>query len=133
MDLLLERTDPQLVDWQMDIFWTVHGGADPARYLNEAAGRVTSAYGHFLALVRVRSNRLLDDVAVAIGRVACKGDVFLVDGAGFELSCQMQVSRVGFGNQDYATGVTVQAVDDARTRDATDAAERLKMIRQCAG
>lgn len=44
IDLLLERTDPTVVDWQMDIFWTVHGGADPARYLNDAAGRVTSVH-----------------------------------------------------------------------------------------
>jgi sugar phosphate isomerase/epimerase len=44
MDLLLERTDRDLVDWQMDIFWTVHAGADPVRYLNQAAGRVTSVH-----------------------------------------------------------------------------------------
>ncbi len=44
IDLLLERTDPELVDWQMDIYWTVHGGADPVRYLNETAGRVTSVH-----------------------------------------------------------------------------------------
>jgi sugar phosphate isomerase/epimerase len=28
----------------MDIFWTVHAGADPVRYLNQAAGRVTSVH-----------------------------------------------------------------------------------------
>lgn len=44
IDLLLERTDPGLVDWQMDLFWTVHGEADPARYLTEASGRVTSVH-----------------------------------------------------------------------------------------
>ena len=44
IDLLLERTDPESVDWQMDIFWTVHGGADPVRYLNEVGGRVTSVH-----------------------------------------------------------------------------------------
>ena len=44
IDLLLERTDPAVVDWQMDIFWTVHAGADPVRYLNETAGRVSSVH-----------------------------------------------------------------------------------------
>ncbi len=44
MDLLLERTEPAVVDWQMDIYWTVHGGADPARYLSAHAGRVTSVH-----------------------------------------------------------------------------------------
>ena len=44
MDLLLDRTDPELVDWQMDIFWTVHGGADPMAELDARAGRVTSVH-----------------------------------------------------------------------------------------
>ena len=56
IDLLLERTDPALVDWQMDIFWTVHGGADPARYLREAAGRVTSVH----VKDRTRDGRMAD-------------------------------------------------------------------------
>ena len=44
MDLLLERTEDDLVDWQMDVFWTVHGGAGPIRYLSQTAGRVTSVH-----------------------------------------------------------------------------------------
>ena len=43
MDLLLERTDPETVDWQMDVFWTVHGGADPLALIDET-GRVTSLH-----------------------------------------------------------------------------------------
>ena len=42
IDLLLDRTDAELVDWQMDIFWVVHGGADPMAELDARAGRVTS-------------------------------------------------------------------------------------------
>jgi sugar phosphate isomerase/epimerase len=44
IDLLLDRTDPDLVDWQMDIFWTVHGGGDPLAMLDRRAGRVTSVH-----------------------------------------------------------------------------------------
>jgi len=44
MELLLDRTDPDLVDWQMDIFWTVQGGGDPMTLLRERAGRVTSVH-----------------------------------------------------------------------------------------
>ena len=44
MDLLLERTSPDLVDWQMDIFWIVDGGESPARYLDGTSGRVTSVH-----------------------------------------------------------------------------------------
>lgn len=44
IDILLDRADPGLVDWQMDIFWTVHGGGDPLAMLRERAGRVTSVH-----------------------------------------------------------------------------------------
>ena len=44
IDLLLDRTEPELVDWQMDIFWTVHGGADPMAELDARTGRVTSVH-----------------------------------------------------------------------------------------
>ena len=44
MEMLLDRTDPALVDWQMDIFWTVHGGADPLEALEIRSGRVTSVH-----------------------------------------------------------------------------------------
>jgi sugar phosphate isomerase/epimerase len=42
--LLLDRTDAALVDWQMDVFWTVHGGGDVMRYLAAFPGRVTSLH-----------------------------------------------------------------------------------------
>ena len=32
MDLILQRTDPKLVFFEMDIFWTIAGGADPISY-----------------------------------------------------------------------------------------------------
>ena len=44
MALLLERTEPRLVDWQREIFWTVDGGGDPMAYLESHAGRVTSVH-----------------------------------------------------------------------------------------
>lgn len=44
IDVLLDRTDPELVDWQMDVFWTVHGGGDPLAMLDRRAGRVTSVH-----------------------------------------------------------------------------------------
>ncbi len=38
-DMILERTDPSLVFFEMDIFWHVAGGADPVKYLEENPGR----------------------------------------------------------------------------------------------
>ena len=40
-DFLMENTDPELVDHQMDIYWVVTGGADPIDYLKKYSGRFT--------------------------------------------------------------------------------------------
>lgn len=37
--MLLERTDPKTVLLEMDIYWTVAGGADPVEYLKKYSGR----------------------------------------------------------------------------------------------
>ena len=39
LKLILERTDPKLVFFEMDLFWTVAGGADPIEYLKSYPGR----------------------------------------------------------------------------------------------
>lgn len=44
MAVLLDETSPSLVDWQMDIFWTVHGGHLPMTWLERYPGRVTSVH-----------------------------------------------------------------------------------------
>ena len=38
-DFLMENTDPDLVDHQMDIYWVVTGGADPIDYFNRYPNR----------------------------------------------------------------------------------------------
>lgn len=40
-DVLLERTDPSFVQFQMDIFWLVKGGGDPIAYMRRFPGRFT--------------------------------------------------------------------------------------------
>lgn len=38
-DFMLENTDPELVKWEMDIFWLVAGGYDPVAYFEKYPGR----------------------------------------------------------------------------------------------
>jgi sugar phosphate isomerase/epimerase len=38
-DLLLQQTDPNLVDFEMDLGWAVAAGADPLAYFNKYPGR----------------------------------------------------------------------------------------------
>jgi sugar phosphate isomerase/epimerase len=39
MDVLMEKTKPEFVAFEMDVFWVVHPGADPVKYLNKYPGR----------------------------------------------------------------------------------------------
>lgn len=38
-DLLLDRTDPELVALEIDLFWTIHAGSDPLAYFEANPGR----------------------------------------------------------------------------------------------
>jgi sugar phosphate isomerase/epimerase len=40
-DILLAETDPALVDFEMDVYWTVNGGADPLAYFRKHPTRFT--------------------------------------------------------------------------------------------
>ena len=44
MAVLLDETDPAIVDWQMDVYWTVDGGQFPLTWLERYPGRVTSVH-----------------------------------------------------------------------------------------
>ena len=39
LDVLMEKTDPKFVGFEMDVFWVVHPGADPVKFLNKYPGR----------------------------------------------------------------------------------------------
>lgn len=41
LQFILENTDPKLVFLEMDLYWTVAGGADPITYLKKYEGRYT--------------------------------------------------------------------------------------------
>lgn len=38
-DILLDECDPNLVEFEMDLFWITHGGGDPLAYFARAPGR----------------------------------------------------------------------------------------------
>ncbi len=40
-DILLKNTDPNLVDFQMDLYWVVTAGADPIKFIDENSSRFT--------------------------------------------------------------------------------------------
>ncbi len=44
MDTLAKNTDPKLVEFQVDVFHTFHGGGDPAKFIAQHGSRVTSLH-----------------------------------------------------------------------------------------
>lgn len=40
LDVLMESTDPELVDLELDLFWITEGGADPISFMERWPGRV---------------------------------------------------------------------------------------------
>ena len=43
-DALLQNTDPKLVTFEMDLYWMVHGGADPLAYFAKYPGRFSMVH-----------------------------------------------------------------------------------------
>lgn len=48
-DVLVEATDPALVFLELDVFWTVKGGADPIAYMTGTGGRVRMIHAKDMA------------------------------------------------------------------------------------
>jgi sugar phosphate isomerase/epimerase len=40
MEVLITETDPELVSFELDVFWTAVGGHDPAAFIKQHAGRI---------------------------------------------------------------------------------------------
>lgn len=40
MDYLIQKTEPKFVSFEMDVFWTIHGGASPASLLRKYPDRI---------------------------------------------------------------------------------------------
>jgi len=43
-DILVDNTDPALVDYQLDLYWVVAAGEDPIEWLEKHSGRYTSSH-----------------------------------------------------------------------------------------
>ena len=95
------------------------------------------ADGHFFAVGGVEADAAFDVVGVSLGSAGDEGEVFLVDGALFELEGEVAVGLVVFGDQEEARGVAVQAVDDTGAVFAGDGGEgvvaKLEGVDQGAG
>lgn len=72
LDTLIRRTDPQHVDYEMDVFWAVRGGGDPVALL----GR----YGNRIRLVHLKDMRRGTETGVLTGAAPFETNVVLGSG-----------------------------------------------------
>ena len=70
MDLLLSSTDPQLVTYELDVFWMIYGGADPLEYLKKYPGRFELMHLKELKpdVIGNNSGSAPDETSVSLGR-----------------------------------------------------------------
>jgi sugar phosphate isomerase/epimerase len=71
-DLLLAKTKPELVTYEMDVFWVVHGGQQPERLFDR--------YGDRFALVHLKDMKVGTPVGLLTGGTDVKNDVALGTG-----------------------------------------------------
>ena len=68
-DFIMDNTDPELVDHEMDIYWVVTGGADPVEYLTK--------YSNRFRLCHVKDR--LKDVAADVREASCDLGTGMID------------------------------------------------------
>jgi sugar phosphate isomerase/epimerase len=72
-DLLVKETKPELVSYEMDVFWIVHGGQDPVALFKK--------YGDRFALVHLKDMKHGTPVGLLTGSSDVKNDVALGTGS----------------------------------------------------
>jgi sugar phosphate isomerase/epimerase len=76
-DVLLDETDPDLVDFELDLFWITRGGEDPFRYFDRYPGRFTLCHVKDMA----ENEQMVD---VGAGRIDFKAIFARAEQAGLE-------------------------------------------------
>jgi sugar phosphate isomerase/epimerase len=67
LDLMMRETNPQFVNFQMDVFWIVHPGQDPVKLLEK--------YGHRWQLMHIKGMRDSTPTGLLTGHSAVTNDV----------------------------------------------------------
>jgi sugar phosphate isomerase/epimerase len=71
-DLLVSETKPEIVSYEMDVFWVVHGGANPVKLFEK--------YGKRFELVHLKDMKIGTPIGLLTGHTDVKNDVALGTG-----------------------------------------------------
>lgn len=68
-DVLMQNTDPELVEYQMDIYWVVAAGHDPAEWIRKYSGRFTTGHVKDLATGNEPESTVLGTGSIDFGEL----------------------------------------------------------------
>ena len=92
LDQMIHRTEPGVVDFELDVFWMVHAGADPIAYLERYPGR--------FPLLHLKDMREGTPVGLRTAHASARSNVQLgtgvIDLVGIVSSAEMQGEPVYF-------------------------------------
>lgn len=81
MDILFEETDPDAVDFELDVFWVQAGGADPIEWIRKVDGRMKVVHLKDMAVTKERERRF---APVGEGNMNFKGILEACEAIGVE-------------------------------------------------
>jgi len=87
-DVLVRETDPELVYFELDLYWVRYGGADPGQLLRNLADRIPLVH-----LKDMASDDRRSDLPVGEGTMPWNGLLEAADAAGVEWHIAEQVNR----------------------------------------
>jgi len=74
-DLILELTDPDLVDMEIDLYWIIKGNADPVKYFEKYPGRFKICHVKDMDKTPERSFEIVGKGIIDFQRIFDKADV----------------------------------------------------------
>ncbi len=69
MDLILERTDPKLVVWEMDIYWVTFANEDPIAWIKKYPGRICAFHVKDMANTPARETIEVGDGTINFAKI----------------------------------------------------------------
>lgn len=81
MEILFEESDPETVDFELDVYWVQAGGADPIEWIRKAAGRMKVVHLKDMVVTQHRNPRFAE---VGEGNMNFKGIIAACEDIGVE-------------------------------------------------
>lgn len=69
MDIILKRTDPEMVIWEMDLYWVAFANEDPIAWINKYPGRIEAFHVKDMAKTSARETIEVGDGVIDFAKI----------------------------------------------------------------